>query len=396
MDSSNKNILLISNGYGEDAIGAQILTKLYNNTNEINSNVLPIVGEGRAYNSLPVELIGPKKQLPSGGFAARTSLMNLLKDIKAGLGRLTWYQIKAIRNYSSKTDLILVVGDVYILLLAGLFTDNRIIFLPTAKSKYINGHYRIEKYIIKKYANLVFPRDQKTSKELIKFDINSEFVGNVMMDCIEIKGVDFYLKQNDGIIGLLPGSREEAYTNIIYFLKVIDEIDNMSEKKFEYITAVAGNLGLDNIKQKIKGTNWKLKRPAARAQKSGIKLIAESPSKSSVRFIYHHFGDVIQQADLFLGQAGTANEQAVGLGKPVVSFPGTGSQFTEEFARDQKSLLGQSICLTSRDKKKIAGAVLNIFNNRKLYQEMSREGKKRMGKPGGAKQIAEAINKYFN
>ena len=41
--------------------------------------------------------------------------------------------------------------------------------------------------------------------------------------------------------------------------------------------------------------------------------------------------------------AGTAAEQAIGLGKPVIQIEGKGPQFTKSFAEAQRLLLGKNV-----------------------------------------------------
>jgi uncharacterized protein (TIGR03492 family) len=55
------------------------------------------------------------------------------------------------------------------------------------------------------------------------------------------------------------------------------------------------------------------------------------------------FSDVAHQAVAGIAMAGTATEQLVGLGRPVFTLPGSGSQFTAAFAEAQSRLLGQSV-----------------------------------------------------
>jgi len=387
----NSSILLISNGYGEDIIGANIIKEFLKNKKKVDDIfVLPVVGNGNSYKSLKIEITGPAKPLPSGGFA-KNSFSNLFKDLKAGLLGLTFSQIKAIRKYKKKVDLIIVVGDIYILTLAGIFGKQDIIFLPTAKSEYINGHYWIEKRIMKKFARLVFPRDKKTAIDLQKYGVKTKYVGNMMMDCFQIKGVDFFLQKKSRVVGLLPGSRREAYNNFMYFLKIIEKVEIIGEIKIEYITAMA--VSFKKIKERIEKTNWEVQIPSQKEKRSGIKMIIVSPSKESkVRIIYHHFGDVLDKSEVFIGQAGTANEQAAGMGKPVIIFPGEGSQFTKKFARAQKSLLGDSVLyLKRRNPDKIAKKLIWILKEKKVYRKMSQAGKVRMGNPGGIKKLVDFI-----
>ena len=393
---NKKSILLISNGHGEDIIAANLLKELFKINNEIKVKVLPIVGVGKAYESLPVDIIGPLKSLPSGGFM-RNSLSNFLGDIKAGLLGITIEQIKAISKVKDEVDLVIPVGDVFILILAGLFTNKKIVFIPTAKSEYISGHYWIEKFLMKKMVEIVLPRDKKTAQVLQESGVNARFVGNAMMDCFEINDLDFCIKDDSKVVGILPGSREEAYVNIKFILRIINKLEQLEFQKMDFLVAMASNLSIDRLKKVIYGTDWNIVESSSTEKNLGIYLKLISPcEKSVIRIIYHHFGDVLNKSDIFIGLAGTANEQAVGMGKPLISFPGEGSQFTEKFALAQRSLLGKSVSLIERDPQKIASKVKFVLNNKEVYNTMSRIGKKRMGKTGGIKAMVDIIIKYLN
>ncbi|MFW6034674.1 MAG: lipid-A-disaccharide synthase-related protein [Halanaerobiales bacterium] len=389
------NILLISNGHGEDVIGAKLLQNLIKRNQNINIKVLPIVGLGSVYNSLDVQLIGPRKKMPSGGLL-RFNFENMKNDFKAGLLGLTLSQIKTLKKAKANTGLVIVVGDIYILLLAGLFVNKDIIFLPTAKSEYINGHYWIENLIMKKYANIVLPRDKKTEKAMRKAGINATYVGNAMMDCFDIKQAEFGLDKEKITVGILPGSREEAYVNMKQVFKVIEELEDKAETGFNYITAMASNLSVLKLIDMVQTTDWTYQASPAESRENGVELIVNSPSnKSKVEIIYHHFGDVLDKSDIFIGLAGTANEQAAGMGKPVVAFPVNDTQFTEKFAKAQKSLLRGSVSLVENNPEIIAETIINIINNKEMYRRMSTAGKKRMGEPGAIKNMNDIIIEFL-
>ena len=387
-----KNLMFISNGHGEDMMTSKLIEALLKETSlELDISVLPIVGTGDSFESLPVEILGPRKTLPSGGFA-RNSWQNLWEDIKSGLLVNTFRQIKELRKQKNNKELSVVVGDVYILLLTGLFLGGDILFIPTAKSEYINGHYKIEKYLMKKYANLVLPRDQKTKEDLVENGINAEFNGNLMMDCFEIKSIDFGLEPDSIKIGILPGSREEAYDNMLDFMKVIEELEKLKKENYEFLVAVAGNFSIAKLKNKLDKVNWHIK------EKSGknVKLQIFSPNElSKISIIYNGFGDVLDQAELFLGMAGTANEQAVGLGKPVVTFPGTGAQFDYEFAADQKRLLGDGVKFVDRNFVNVAYSIIELLEDDEEYKKRSEIGQQRMGERGAVTKTVDRIKDFL-
>ena len=104
--------LIISNGHGEDLVGAKLAEKLS------DVSALPIVGEGRAYKC---KVIGPKKKLPSGGFSLR-NLSYLWKDLRSGLLGSFMQQIKIVR--SGNFDLIIAIGDIVPIILAKFAKDH--------------------------------------------------------------------------------------------------------------------------------------------------------------------------------------------------------------------------------------------------------------------------------
>src|SRR6056297_2339514 len=390
---NKKSILFVSNGNGEDIITAQIIQTIFKKTkkDDLNIDVLPIVGEGNRFKDLPVNILGPEVKLPSGGFA-RNSLTNLLKDLKAGLLSKTYKQVRDLIKSRKEDELSVVVGDIYILLLTGIFKGGKIIFFPTAKSEYIEGHYKIERYLMKKFANLVLPRDEKTKNDLKAHNINTEFYGNLMMDCFNINNIKFDIDYDKIKIGILPGSREEAYDNMLDFLNVIKNLEDLTTDQFEFLTAVANNFSLASLKEKLKNTSWDI----IDKKDEYIKLQLKSPKGNSrISIIYNGFGDVLDQAKLFMGMAGTANEQAAGMGKPVIIFPGTGAQFTYEFAVDQKRLLGEGVKFVDRDFNKVAYAILELLEDEEEYKKRSNAGKNRMGDRGAADKTAKRVLDYL-
>ena len=61
-------LLVLSNGHGEDLIAVRILQQLQQQENPPDIFALPLVGEGRAYQQLNIPCIGSVRTMPSGGF----------------------------------------------------------------------------------------------------------------------------------------------------------------------------------------------------------------------------------------------------------------------------------------------------------------------------------------
>jgi uncharacterized protein (TIGR03492 family) len=114
-------LLVLSNGHGEDLIAARILEPLQRLNPQLQLSLLPLVGQGGAFNSLnhqeSIQRLGPLQALPSGGFSNQ-SLGGLLQDLGAGLAGLTLGQWRSLRRWRRGGGAVLAVGDLLPLLLA--------------------------------------------------------------------------------------------------------------------------------------------------------------------------------------------------------------------------------------------------------------------------------------
>jgi len=100
--------------------------------------------------------------------------------------------------------------------------------------------------------------------------------------------------------------------------------------------------------------------------------------------------------------AGTAVEQAVGLGKPIVQIPGPGPQFTYLFAEAQTRLLGDSVTTigtrpaTAKTLTCAAAKIDEILDDAQYLQRCRENGRERVGEPGGSMAIAHKIVEALN
>jgi uncharacterized protein (TIGR03492 family) len=114
------------------------------------------------------------------------------------------------------------------------------------------------------------------------------------------------------------------------------------------------------------------------------------------------FAAVVQQCDLLISMTGTAAEQAVGLGKPVLQLEGRGPQFTPGFAEAQRRLLGPGlICAAGAPgsaEQANSGALLTATLLERLRrdpawrQQLQQLGSERIGSPGGAARMAADLH----
>ncbi|HET6780826.1 MAG TPA: hypothetical protein VFH67_01890, partial [bacterium] len=113
-------------------------------------------------------------------------------------------------------------------------------------------------------------------------------------------------------------------------------------------------------------------------------------SEQTQVLISRSFGPAVRAADVVIGLAGTANEQAAGLGKPVVVFPITGAQYTARFMRLQHRLLGDAL-VPVRDRHDAVAAVLRLLDDASERARRGEAGRERMGEPGAVPRIASAL-----
>jgi len=113
------------------------------------------------------------------------------------------------------------------------------------------------------------------------------------------------------------------------------------------------------------------------------------PSGARLEIVKGRFADVLHASKIVAGLAGTANEQAVGLGKPLVTFPVPG-HFGKNYVKMKMELFGDSaICATGP--LDAAEAVARLLDNPARCRAMGAVGRLRMGQAGASMAIADSI-----
>ncbi len=387
MINTKKTILVISNGEAEDAIACSILQHL--DTTQFEFIAAPLVSHGGAYLSRDITICCPTASLPSCGFSNQ-SIKALKNDFHSGLGSLILKQYKAIRKVRHKIYGVITCGDVLPQIM-GLLTGKPFVSIFTALSEYYireqHAHrtpfiQTCEKYklwqacvftqfdrlIMKsKRCQGVFVRDQLTCEILQKCKVSATFAGNPMMDNLERTKVFTEFNSNLKTLLLLPGSRTpEVYHN----LKLMIESLHHLKMHYNIAVAIASNIDLEQCNA----------------------IIQHAPQP--VFLLKKHFSELLNQADTVLSMCGTAAEQAVGKGLPVVSMPGKGPQFTYKFTEAQQRLLGESYQLVTTGAADVAHAVeqkMNLVN----LEKFKLNGLNRMGTSGGSERIASKITEIF-
>jgi uncharacterized protein (TIGR03492 family) len=394
LKKSLKKVLFISNGHGEDLNASEVLKALKAKYPAVQVAALPMVGEGNAYRKLGVEIIAPTLSLPSGGFVYMDK-RQLLKDVNKGLLQLTWEQIKAARAFSQDCDLVFATGDIVPLAIARL-TNIPYQFLSIASSAHYENRMKLPflvNWLMRSpLCTSIFTRDQFTAKLLNAQGITTAtFQGCPFMDALELSGIDLQLHPEISMIALLPGSRlPEAANNLGLMLDLAQKISQeFAPHPMQFRAALVPSMMASEILQKIAHKhNWKF-IPPNRLSHDELEIICYSNA----------FADILSKCNLVIGMAGTAVEQAVGLGKPIIQILGQGPQFTYPFAEAQMRLLGtsvQTIGKTAATPEILTEAALQVrltLQNPAYLQACDRNGIERVGLKGGSAKIAAHIAK---
>lgn len=402
-------MLLISNGHGEDALGVLLARALLRTMPGVRITAFPVVGTGRRYHEAGIEVAGVQREMPTGGFV-REGPGAWLRDVRAGLLRLSWEQWRALRRLRRECDWALAVGDAYALWLAGAVLRRPVAFVPTAKSDYIRPHFGIEVRAMRRWCFAVFPRDAVTARGLQARGVPAYAAGNLMMDAVQGPATPLPATSGRTVVGLLPGSRTEAYKNLVFLLQVVERL---SPHEYVFPVALAGELEMDRVAAAAAhaGWTWSHEEPLSPAEPSASggaggrdEDAAGSPAavwkgyEGTLRRGDHavpcfrcRFSDILHASRAVIGMAGTANEQAAGLGIPVLTAPGEGPQFTPKFVATQKRLLGDALWVEPRDPDALAAAVVRLATDEALRARMAQAGKERMGPPGASRAIAECL-----
>ncbi len=365
-------VLLVSNGYGEDLMGSALARAL--RERGVHVAAYPLVGIGHPYEAEGIETLDPRRTLPTAGFGFRTGLRAAWKDLRAGWLSLTWAQRATLRSQRGRYDAVVAVGDVFCLWMAAAADPCGIVYVPTAKSEYNDPHRPFELALVRRLARVSFPRDEVTAHRFRSAGLPAEYVGNLMMDCLQFRGESFGIPEGAPVVLLLPGSRADAAANFASLCRVARTVASR-HPEVHFLVAVSPTAD-----------------PAGLAGACGADLDEEWLVLGELRVRWTRaFADALARAWVVLGMAGTAHEQAAGLGKPVVAYPSPGGvQFTPKFLRMQARLLADALVAVSGPAE-AAGWVVRLLEDPEERHRRGRTGRERMGPPGAAPAMADRI-----
>lgn len=379
-------LTVLSNGHGEDAIGAALLSELARQLPDAQLFAYPTVDLGEAYAALPgVALLEPRRQMPSGGLLIHHPKL-FWQDLRAGFVQLTAAQLATLRRHT--TDALVVIGDLYALALSSLVRTRQRFYYQSL----VSAHHRDaplrhplhrlamerltppERALMRRLCHTVYVRDAATATYLHARGVaQAKWLGNPVVDAVAGAKP---LAQLDGPLrlALLPGSRRYRARALALMAAALAQLPEVQG----YLAWTGGAL------PELAG--WRF---AAGGHDTG--LIGHFVRGPQRIWVYEgRFAAVLASCQLALGTAGTAHEQAAALGRPVVSFP-LPPDYTRAFLANQQRLLGAALSCCPAEPQAIAQVVRQLLSDPAAYARAAAAGRARMGPPGGTAAIAADI-----
>ena len=398
--------LFVSNGHAEDLIGAALVRAWRQVRPQEHVLALPLVAQGRAYDGV-AQVVGPLLDLPSGGFPFG-SLDNLRADLGAGLVGTSLGQWQAAFAQGREVRRVVVVGDTYALavgtlaarqiagaarqrpggtrlplvhvqpLVSVLYGEG---MTPAAHLRELNAlganAFMPWEIALGRRAWRVYTRDAASARYLARRGVNAAYRGSFAMDVLPAPERDLSaLRDGRPVLALLPGQRGDARTSLPLMLEAARQLPELQAlvawpRDWAELPPLPG---------------WTL------AEQGDGRLLA-SREGARVWLLRGSFSAILhaaQSGGVAIGTAGTANEQAAGLGIPVVGFATAGPQYVAGFAARQQRLLGAALTLTAPEVPTAVRAVRSLLSGPRRKQA-SRDGQERIGSAGALGQIAQEM-----
>jgi uncharacterized protein (TIGR03492 family) len=367
-------VTLLSNGYGEDAVGARLACEL-RRLEPLHLQAYPTVGTGDAYEAVGVPVLGPRRTLPSGGLMMH-SAQAFWGDLRAGFLPLTRRQLTDLKRL--QTDALIVVGDLYALLLGCRVGTRARFYVQTLVSvtqrrrggrpnRYFMERFSpLERRLMRRAVQHSYVRDAATASYLRGLGVPASALGNPMFDPgpAEPDAATALAALSSPVVGLLPGTRGYREASLELMLRAL--------ATWPAATGVVAWTG-----QVLPPGNWE-------------PLAAGVWRRGRHYLLTGRFAEVLRRADLVLGTSGTANEQAAALGRPVVAFP-VPPLYTPAFLANQRRLLGDALTVCKAEPHALGSALRALWCDPERYRQAAEAGKTRLAGAGGGRAIARDV-----
>ena len=375
--SGPNRFLFISNGHGEDAIAAAIVASM---PKSAVVEAYPMIGAGNAYAGV-CPIVGPRATLASEGW--RNVKGSLRRDIATGGLSTVPPALNFLRQIKGKYDRVVVVGDM-VGVLACYFTGHRgLYYLDVYKTGAARLYSGPERWTIKQACKTVFCRADNLARSLEHIGVDARSAGNVMMDTIPHGDYDAQARRQRPLaVTLLPGSR--ALTAESFALQVAALRTLPAELRPDVFLAVAGSISVDELAKKagLKRTTMLSVESADLGELSDGDLTIHMARGGAM-------GNLLAVSDLVLSQAGTATVQALGLGKPAITFVNPRDRRSR--FNDEQMLFGEARTVVPAEAPAVGAALRKLLGDDEERRRLANIGRQRIGGPGAMQAIIEAL-----
>lgn len=383
-------MLFLSNGAGEDSIARQIISQVQG----LSCEALPLVSTGAGYGGV-VPLLGPRRALPSGGLVPQ-DYKRVGSDIQGGMLKLWREQYACLRRERRRFAAVVAVGDLYAVAWAWLSNIRPILFVGTAKSAYHHDYSALEAGVLRWLGVRSLVRDERTAQSLRRRGVRAEWIGNAIMDGLQLHDVDLSISSNEAGLAMFPGSREGTYRALAPMLQAYEllyqRIKDTSEPVPRALVVLAPSVDMQRLGECCPG--YALQSVASGSVGVVGKLFLKSGDDDHpVLLCRGCMADVLKVSRVALGLAGTAHEQAAGYGLPVVAFdaPEKVGAPLGWYRGRQQGLLGEALQVVVPNPEIIAATLAELWGNAEERQRRGAIGRERMGAPGASIRMAQVI-----
>jgi uncharacterized protein (TIGR03492 family) len=372
-----RRFLFISNGHGEDSIAAAIVAAMPKGS-EVEA--YPMIGTGNAYAGI-CPIVGPRATLASEGW--RNVKGSLRRDIATGGLATIPPALAFLRRIRGKYDRVVVVGDM-VGVLASYATGHRdLYYLDVYKTGAARLYSAAERWAIKQACKTVFCRADSLAKSLTDIGVDARSAGNVMMDTIPHDDYDAMARRSRPLaVTLLPGSR--ALTTESFELQVEALRMLRADLQPDVFLAVAGSVSVDDLARNtgLKRTPMLSVEAADLGQLSDGDLTIHMARGGAM-------GNLLEASDVVLSQAGTATVQALGLGRPVITFINPRDRRSR--FNDEQGLFGEARMVVTAESPAIATALRTLLGDEQERRRLANIGRQRIGGPGAMQAILDTL-----
>ena len=363
---ASTRLLVITNGIGEDSVGAELVRRL---PPSVVAHAYPTLGSGQYYDGV-CEIVGPRATLASAG--SRVAKGTIARDVAGGLLGTVPPGLAFMHRVRNAYDRVLVIGD--FIGVGGCFLTGirGVTYVDVYKTGYGSPYLGIERWVIGKTCRAVFSRHPSLAESLRAHGIDARAAGNVMMDTIPRSDLDVQsLRTRPLAVTLLPGSREQTAANFALQVQALRRVPDALRP--DVFLALAGGV-----------------KPEALAQAAGLTWTGVGfTGDMTIHAARGALGNLLDESDVVLSQAGTATIQSLGSGRPVISFTRRGDRMKRH--RDESRLFGEARLLVQDDAREIGDALTALLGNEADRARRGQIGRDRIGGPGAIDEIIASL-----